>query len=248
VSRRAPAGPCAPRRTGDYRRPPWRPALETAISLVARHPRLTLALAILTGVAATAALQLAPRPARPLTRTPVVEAVLTDPGSPRVGDADADVTIVVFTDYQCPICKATDPALERLIAADPHVRVIFKDWPIFGPRSRAAARAALAADRQGRYLAFHNALMATRVRLDDAAIQRIGVAAGVDWPRLQADAAAAGPDLDRQLARQANQAWSLGLRGTPAYLIGPYLIEGGLDARHLAQAVRRARAAPREAS
>jgi protein-disulfide isomerase len=219
----------------------------TAISIVTRHPRLSLALAILTGVAASLALQLAARPARPLTRTPVVEAVLTDPGSPRIGPPDADVTVVVFTDYQCPICKATDPALERLIAADPHVRVIFKDWPIFGPPSRAAARAALAADRQGRYLAFHSALMAARVRLDEAAIRRIGVAAGVDWPRLEADAASAGPDLDRQLDRHASQAWSLGLQGTPAYLVGPYLIEGGLDARHLAQAVRRARAAPRDA-
>lgn len=185
---------------------------------------------------------MAPRPAQKLTRTPVVETVLSDPGSPRVGAAAPDVTIVVFTDYQCPICKATDPALEKLIAADPRVRVIFKDWPIFGAASKAAARAALAADEQGKYRAFHSALMAAKVRLDDEQVRRIAAASGVDWARLTAFEAAHAADLDRQLGRQAMQAWSLGLQGTPAYLIGPFLIQGGLDARHLAQAVRRARA------
>ena len=75
----------------------------------------------------------------------VVAAVLDDPGSPRAGPPGADVTIVVFTDYLCPICKATDPALARLQAADPRVRVVYKDWPIRGPVSELAARTALAA-------------------------------------------------------------------------------------------------------
>jgi protein-disulfide isomerase len=194
-------------------------------------------------VAVTAALQLSPHASTALTRTPVVDAVLSDSGSPTVGASAPDVTIVVFSDYQCPICKATDPALERLIAADPRVRVIFKDWPIFGDASKAAARAALAADRQGKYPAFHRALMAARVKLDDDQIRRIGIAAGVDWTRLTDDAASHAPEIERQLGRQAMQAWSLGLQGTPAYLVGPFLIEGGLDERHLTQAVKRARAA-----
>jgi protein-disulfide isomerase len=205
--------------------------------------RLTLALAILLGVGVTVALQFSPRAAKMVTRTPVVDAVLSDPGSPSVGAAAPDVTIVVFTDYQCPICKATDPALEQLIAKDPHVRVIFKDWPIFGAASQAAARAAIAADRQGKYLAFHRALMASRVKLDNEQIRRIGMASGVDWPRLELDAASHSAKVKQQLARHAMQAWSLGFEGTPAYLVGPYLIEGGLDQGHLAQAVKRARAA-----
>lgn len=205
--------------------------------------RLTLTLAILLGLAVTIILQLSPRSAKVITRTPVVDALLSDPGSPSVSAGAPDVTIVVFTDYQCPICKATDPALEQLIAEDPHVRVIFKDWPIFGDASQAAARAAIAADRQGRYLAFHKALMTSRVKLDDAQIRRIGIASGVDWPRLEHDATSHDLEIRQQLARHAKQAWSLGLQGTPAYLVGPYLIEGGLDDRHLAQAVKRARAA-----
>jgi protein-disulfide isomerase len=74
-------------------------------------------------------------------------------------------------------------------------------------------------------------------------VERAARAAGVDWPRLVAEEQAAGPALEAQLGRHALQAFSLGLEGTPAYLVGPYLIAGGLDARRLAQAVRRARKA-----
>ncbi len=211
------------------------------VSLIARRPRLTLTVAVVLALAASAMLQRLPPAATPLRLTPVVRAVLTDPGSPSVGPASADVVIVIFTDYQCPICKTTDPALMRLISRDPKVRVIFKDWPVFGVRSHAAARAAIAANRQGRYLALHAALMESRGQLDDDQIRRIAISAGVDWPRLQADMSARSADLDAQIARHTSQAWSLGLQGTPGYLVGPYLIPGGLDDHHLAQAVRRAR-------
>ena len=210
---------------------------------IAERPRLSLAIALVLGLAASTLLQSLPPPAQRLTLTPVVRTVLNDPGSPAFGPADADVVIVIFTDYQCPICKTTDPALHRLMARDPGVRVIFKDWPVFGARSHAAARAALAAHRQGRYLAFHAALMASRVRPDAGPLRRVAEASGVDWARLEADLAANSTEIDAQIARHAVQAWSLGLQGTPGYLVGPYLIPGGLDDRKLAQAVRRARKA-----
>lgn len=212
-------------------------------SLAVRRPWLTLAAAVGLALLAGAVIRRLPPPAVPLQLTPVVRSVLTDRGSPSIGSAAADVVVVVFTDYQCPICKMTDPALMRLLARDPKVRVIFKDWPVFGARSHAAARAAIAAHRQGRYPAFHAGLMAARGRFDDDQIRRIALAAGVDWPRLQTDIAANSPDLDAQIAGHAIQAWSLGLQVTPGYLVGPNLIVGGLDDRHLAQAVRRARRA-----
>jgi protein-disulfide isomerase len=210
-------------------------------SLVARRPRLTLAIAIVAGVGVSAILQTLPRHPTLLTLTPVVRAVLSDPRSPAAGSPDPDVTIVVFTDYQCPICRADDPALERLLRRDPKVRVIFKDWPIFGALSNRAARAALAADRQGGYLALHQAMMTSRVRLDADAIQRIAAGAGLDVPRLAEDEATDGGAIDTELGREATQAWTLGLQGTPAYLVGPYLYQGGLDDRHLALAVAQAR-------
>ena len=169
--------------------------------------------------------------------------MLTDPGSPRVGPAGADVVIVVFTDYQCPICKATDPALTRLLAADPKVAVIYKDWPIRGPMSDLAARTALAAHRQGRYRPVHDALMAARGALTPPRIAAVAAAAGADPARLAADQRTHARAIDAQVARHRLQAFSLGLAGTPAYLVGPYLIEGGLDDRRLAHAVKRARRA-----
>ena len=80
-----------------------------------------------------------------LTLTPVVREVLFDPGSPATGAARPEVTMVVFTDYQCGICKATDGAIFRLLAEDRGLRVIWKDWPIRGPVSDHAAQVALAA-------------------------------------------------------------------------------------------------------
>ncbi len=221
---------------------PVRPASEgRAGSLAARRPRLTLAIAALVGVGISRGLSNLPHDAKRLSLTPVVQAVLTDPGSPSAGSREPDVTIVVFTDYQCPVCRADDPALERLLQHDPKVRVIFKDWPIFGARSKLAARAVLAADRQGRYLALHRSLMTTRLPLNAASIQQIALRAGLDGPRLVADELTDAAHINTQLGRQATQAWSLGLQGTPGYLVGPYLYEGGLDDSHLAQAVARAR-------
>ena len=204
---------------------------------LARRPRLALALAVAAGVAVSLLLRWLPQDGTRLTLTPVVAGVLSDPGSPAAGAARPQVTVVVFTDYQCPICKATDPALGRLIAADPTVRVIWKDWPIRGPVSDFAARTALAAHRQGRYPQVHAALMAARGPLGPERIAAIARSAGAD-PDLTATSG-----IDAQLRRHAAQAFSLGLSGTPAYLVGPYLLEGGLDDRRLRHAVERARRA-----
>ena len=212
--------------------------------LLARRPKASLAAAIAVGAAISWGLQLAPPAMQRLERTAVVQAILSDSGSPSAGPADADVTIIVFTDYLCAICRGADPALDRVRAADPRVRVVYKDWPLFGERSRYAARVALAADRQGKYLAVHNALMRTRRSLDPAAVEAVAVAAGADWPRLQADLQAYGKDVDAQLARHASEAWSIGLEGTPAYLVGPFLIPGAMSEGTLRHAVSAARRRP----
>ena len=205
--------------------------------------RLSLLFAVAAGLGTTAWLQLGPPPGQRLTRTPVVDQVLSDRGSPASGAraTAADVTVVVFTDYQCAICKRTDPALGRRLAEDPKVRVIWKDWPIRGPASDFAARVALAADRQGRYRPVHDALMAARGQLTPARTLDIARQAGADPVRLAADLQAQARAIDAQLGRHRLQAFSLGLQGTPAYVVGPYLIQGALDDRALAAAVRRAR-------
>ena len=203
--------------------------------------RLSLALAIAAGLAAYAWLQWSPPPGRKLELTPAVAAVLEDPGSPAAGAATPDVTVVIFTDYQCAVCKRTDPALSRLLAIDPNVRVVWKDWPIRGPASDLAARTALAAQRQDRYLEVHDALMAARGQLTPPRIADVAREAGADPVRLAADLRTHARAIDAQLGQHRLQAFSLGLQGTPSYLVGPYLIQGGLDDRALAAAVRRAR-------
>lgn len=220
-----------------------RPERTSGASLVARRPKLTLALIAAIGLATPWLLRQSPAQRKTVGHTAVIEAILNDAGAPSVGPRGADVTIAIFTDYQCPICRATDPALERLIAREPRVRVLFKDWPIFGARSIQAARIALAADRQGKYRAMHRALMESRLALTDENLATIGRAVGVDWPRLEVDLARDGPAIDALLKRQAFQAWSLGLQGTPGYLIGPFLVRGGLDDRALAGVVADARGA-----
>lgn len=205
----------------------------------ARRPFLSLALALAAGFGVSALLQAAPPSGMQLTRTPVVQGVLGDEGSPAFGATNPEVTIVVFTDYQCGVCKATDPALLKLIETDPTVRVVFKDWPIRGPGSDLAARAALAAHRQGRYLPVHKALMASRGQLTAERIEDIVRRAGADPALMRRHAR----EIDAQIGRHNTQAFGLGLQGTPGYIVGRYLVPGGLDEANLAKVVERARKA-----
>ena len=224
--------------------------LKRASKAAEASPLLTLA--VLAGVGALIAfvLRLQGPPPVVVRLTPVVESVLRDAGTPRAGAADADVIVVVFTDYRCPICRRTDAALERLLAADPRVRVHFKDWPILGEASRLGAQAALAAQRQDKYLALHRALMSDPAPLTADRLPEVARRAGLDADQLTRDMAEHARDIDEQLNRHAAQAFALGLKGTPAYLVGPHLIQCGLDDRRLAREVARARKAgpPRPSS
>jgi len=197
--------------------------------------------AAVAGLGAAALLRRAPPPGRALGLTPVALAALEDAGSPGSGAARPKVRVAVFTDYLCPICRATDHALRTVLDRNDDVRVIYKLWPIFGPASARAARTALAAGYQGRFDAMHDALMAAGGRLDLPGLQAAAVAAGANPMVLDADLAAHAGEIDRQLEAHAAQAWALGLQGTPAYLVEDVLYQGGLGAAALGAAVDRAR-------
>lgn len=207
-----------------------------------RRAWVSLGAAGLLGWGVSAWLRRQGAPPQRLGETPVFRQVVDDPGSPRIGSASADVAVVVFTDYQCPICRRTDAALGRLLAQDPRAAVIYKDWPILGEASRAAAEVALAAARQGRYAEVHAALMASRGALSADKIRGAAVSAGVDWSRLEADRRREAAQIEGQLGRHALQAFALGLEGTPAYLVGRQLVRGGLDDGALRRLVKAARA------
>ena len=102
---------------------------------------------------------LATKVAAPGPDTPLEEArrwITEDPDAPMIAPKGYDVTIVEYMDYQCPACRASREPLAQLLARDKKVRVIFRDWAIFGPASEKAARLALASKYQGKYVAFHD--------------------------------------------------------------------------------------------
>ncbi len=157
--------------------------------------------------------------------------ILSNPGSPVGGNANGDISIVVFFDYNCGYCKQTLPQLQTVVEKDPQVRIVFKELPVLGPQSWFAAKAALAAGRQGKYVEFHHALM-TAEATDENAIKSISKALGIDYSRLQKDMA--DPQIDEQINRNQRLAGSLDISGTPAYIIGDQIIPGAIDAASLA--------------
>ncbi|KQW83611.1 DsbA family protein [Brevundimonas sp. Root1279] len=165
-----------------------------------------------------------------------------DPQDPSFGPADAKVTVVEFFDFRCPGCKATAPEVLRLMQAHPDVRFVFKDWPILdrGPDgvSHHAARAAMAAHQQGKYLPVFQALMA-EPDLSEEAIERILAEHGVALPA--ATAAMSGPEIARQLADIQTSATAMGLVGTPTFFVNGKA-SATIEPREIDKAIRAAKA------
>lgn len=169
-----------------------------------------------------------------------VEAILNDPEAPVSGNPKGDVTIVAFLDYNCPFCKKSAPDLARIIREDGKIRLVYKDWPVIAETSVHAAQLALAAGYQGGYQRAHDALMATKGRLNRERISMALKDAGIDMTRLQADLDGYGDAIAALLRRNMAQADSLGLQGTPTYLVGPFRTST-LDYRGFKQVVADAR-------
>ena len=170
-------------------------------------------------------------------------AFLEDTVAPMVKPASYDVTIVEYTDYQCPFCRAAHDALLQLTAEDKKVRIIYRDWPIFGQPSERAARLAIASQWQGKHAAFHDALMKSPRPLSEQSIKAAAKKAGVDWAKLEADLKSRNAEVEALLARNDEQAMQLGLNGTPGFIIGDTLYPGGMDLAGFKEAVAEARKA-----
>jgi hypothetical protein len=106
---------------------------------------------------------------------------------PQIAPKAADVTLVVFSDYQCPYCQKFHPELRQLLAQDSKLHLIYRDWPIFGEISVVAARLPSRPNICGRHEAFDDALMAMPGKVDAAAIREAATRAGIDWKKLQSD-------------------------------------------------------------
>lgn len=162
-----------------------------------------------------------------------------DPSSPFAGAPEGDVVVVEFFDYRCGVCKRVLPVVLRLLEKDRKVKLVYKDWPILGPESVFAARAALASRHQGKYVAFHNEMMKARGGLDEAAVMEIARRVGLDIDRLRRDME--GPEIAHILKRNFELADALRLSGTPSFVIGDTVVRGGRDYRSLQALVDKAR-------
>ncbi|WP_247713345.1 DsbA family protein [Qipengyuania polymorpha] len=148
-----------------------------------------------------------------------------------LGNPNGSKTLVKFTDYACGYCRATVADVDRLIAADPDLRVVVREWPIFNG-SEVSARMGLAAAKQGKYDAFYHALFAlgTPTAENVAAAART---AGVDMD--VARTYGESDEVTAELARNDAMARQLGFTGTPSWVVGDQVFEGAVGYDRLAQ-------------
>ncbi len=146
-------------------------------------------------------------------------------GSPSVGPADAPVTIVEWADFECPACAATSPILDKAVEAYPqYVRLVYKHFPLsMHEHAEGAARAAVAAQKHGKFWQMHHAMFANQNSLDDAGLIKLATEIGLDLKAFDADrrseAVADAVTADRKAAEK------LALRGTPSVFINGRLFD-----------------------
>ena len=175
---------------------------------------------------------------RGLVRNLVAE-IEHDPDDPVLGNPDGDVTLVEFFDYQCGFCKRMIGPLFEAARADGRVRLVMKEFPILGPVSEVAARAALASRRQGRYEDMHIALMNHPGRLTEQAVLQTARELGLDVDRLEADMS--DPEIARVYGKVRALANRLDIGGTPTLIVGDEVVVGALDAAQLQNLIDEAR-------
>jgi protein-disulfide isomerase len=168
------------------------------------------------------------------------KALTGNPADPAIGNPQARVSIVEFYDTRCPYCREMRSELTALAQQDPNVRVVFKDIPILGPNSVIEARALLAAQRQGGYAAMQAAIMSDDEPPTDAELRATATRLGMDANRLIRDMN--DPAISARLAANTALAQSLGINGTPAFVIGNQLVPGAISLDDLQKLVDQAQA------
>jgi protein-disulfide isomerase len=164
-----------------------------------------------------------------------------DPDAQIGGNPKGDVTIVEFFDYRCPYCKEVQPTLDSLLKSDPKLRIVYREFPILGPASVYASKMALASRAQGKYMAFHHAMMGTKGNIDDSAVDRVAASVGIDVAK--AKAAMEAPAIAGVIKKDYALADALNINGTPAFIIAGKLIPGAMGLDDLKNLIAMARQA-----
>lgn len=170
--------------------------------------------------------------------------VFRDPNSPVGGNPKGDATLVEFFDYNCPYCRQMTSIMIEAEKADPQLRVVYKEFPILGSNSLFAAKAALAADRQGKYVAFHRALYQARSPVNESKVLETAKTIGLDVNRLKADIQ--DPKIGAQLDKNIELARALNINGTPGFVVGDTIFAGATDLKTLQGLIGQARKLPPE--
>jgi protein-disulfide isomerase len=174
------------------------------------------------------------------------DSVLRDPDIPSLGNPNGNLTVVEFFDYQCPYCKKLAPELAKLVQEDGNIRIVLKDWPIFGDVSVVAAKLALASKYQNKYAEAHDALIGADTKLTETTINDLLAKAGVDVAAAASDLQAHEKSIDDLLARNSAQAEAFGFQGTPGFIVGTFRVPGVVEMNVFKQVVADARAAAKK--
>jgi len=167
--------------------------------------------------------------------------IFNDPDTPVGANPKGDVSIVEFFDYRCGFCKRVFPDIMKVINTDKNVRFVFKEFPILGPESVAAARAALAAwimDKR-KYEVFHQAMMGSKGGLPESRVMKMAAKAGYDAKALKK--AMKDSRIDKMLEKNFALAKALDINGTPGFVIGNRIIRGAIDLETIKLLVAQAR-------
>ncbi len=165
--------------------------------------------------------------------------IFRDAATPVSGNPIGDITLVEFFDYNCPYCRQVASVVTKAEEADPQLRIAYKEFPILGPNSTFAAKAALAANKQGKYIAFHRALYGVRGAVDPGKVKEVAIAIGLDMDRLNADMT--DPAIQAAITKNIALAQALRINGTPGFVMGDQILRGATDFETLQAMIRTAR-------
>jgi len=158
-----------------------------------------------------------------------------NPKIPYMGSDTPKVIIIEFFDYNCSYCKKSLDAVAELLRTEYDLKISFRDYPILAPSSRIAAKAALAAKKQGKYFSFHSALMTMQGNLNEDKIFTIANNLEMDIEKLKIDMQK--DEIEEIIENNESLARKLNIRGTPTFIINGKLYAGALDLKKLRQII-----------
>lgn len=167
--------------------------------------------------------------------------LFSDPTSPTVGAADADVTIVEFFDYHCGYCKQALKSVSQLLEKDKKIRIVFKEYPILSEDSIYASKAALAVNRiaKDKYFDFHKAMFDVKGAINETVVLDTAKKLGIDTARLKTELT--NPELTNILDKDRKLGADIGVQGTPAFIIGNNFYPGAVPYETMVKAIEEVR-------